>query len=167
MLLLLPRCLLLPVLFWHWESYNESALCQPWSILTQQWKQYNRKMIMFDHMESLCCLVTRRVTSPVTRDVPVTHGATPSIFEILACAVLCTIKIKQGYQTVTSLIQNITQNRSSVCCKNSVFICKIGFLGLRGRVRFQGQRITLSDKNVLCKFIFTKSHSILVIIRRL
>ena len=82
---------------------------------------------MFDHMESLCCLVTRRVTSPVTRDVPVTHGATPSIFEILACAVLCTIKIKQGYQTVTSLIQNITQNRSSVCCKNSVFICKIGF----------------------------------------
>ena len=34
----------------------------------------------------------------------------------------------RSYQTVTSLILHITQNRPSVC-KNSVFICKIGFLG--------------------------------------
>ena len=80
-------------------------------------------MIMFNHIESLtrqCSPVTHRVTSHVTRDIPLTHGATPTIFRLWP--VWCTIKIKQGYQTVTSVIQNITQNRPSVCKNSGVYM---------------------------------------------
>lgn len=79
---------------------------------------------MFDHKESLS-----RTASHLTWHVTFLSHMEPHPKYLRLWPLWCTIKIKQGYQTVTSVIQNITQNRPSVC-KNSVFICKIGFLGL-------------------------------------